>query len=148
MFLLQLLVALKVRYPHRITILRGNHESRQVQLNIDFLMLTACCFLSTVTRILSEIRENSLVIDMWMLFSCSEFALLQFRCHPHCFVYNLDATPINIQFFCVFWFKLKLVFYDGCRSHRCMDFTTNAYESEFIRCLKLNLHFQAWHVPT
>jgi hypothetical protein len=26
----QLLVALKVRYHHRITILRGNHESRQV----------------------------------------------------------------------------------------------------------------------
>lgn len=29
-FFIQLLVALKVRYPHRITILRGNHESRQV----------------------------------------------------------------------------------------------------------------------
>lgn len=27
---IQLLVALKVRYPQRITILRGNHESRQV----------------------------------------------------------------------------------------------------------------------
>jgi serine/threonine-protein phosphatase 2A catalytic subunit len=25
-----LLVALKVRHPHRITILRGNHESRQI----------------------------------------------------------------------------------------------------------------------
>lgn len=27
---IQLLVALKVRYPQRITVLRGNHESRQV----------------------------------------------------------------------------------------------------------------------
>lgn len=30
---LQLLVSLKVRYPQRITILRGNHESRQVCLH-------------------------------------------------------------------------------------------------------------------
>lgn len=32
MFNFQLLVALKVRYSQRITILRGNHESRQVCL--------------------------------------------------------------------------------------------------------------------
>ena len=31
-FFIQLLVALKVRYHQRITILRGNHESRQVFL--------------------------------------------------------------------------------------------------------------------
>ena len=30
---IQLLVALKVRYPQRITILRGNHESRQVHFS-------------------------------------------------------------------------------------------------------------------
>lgn len=34
-FLIQLLVALKVRHPHRITILRGNHESRQVLFNFS-----------------------------------------------------------------------------------------------------------------
>lgn len=39
-FLIQLLVALKVRHPHRITILRGNHESRQVLLDIIFPMLS------------------------------------------------------------------------------------------------------------
>ena len=38
-YLLQLLVALKVRYPQRITILRGNHESRQVNLYECFLSL-------------------------------------------------------------------------------------------------------------
>ncbi|RZR93873.1 hypothetical protein BHM03_00022460, partial [Ensete ventricosum] len=34
----QLLVALKVRYPQRITILRGNHESRQVPQIISFFI--------------------------------------------------------------------------------------------------------------
>lgn len=38
----QLLVALKVRYPQRITILRGNHESRQVY------GLTSGCFFSFI----------------------------------------------------------------------------------------------------
>lgn len=39
LYFIQLLVALKVRHPHRITILRGNHESRQVLMNIVFLIL-------------------------------------------------------------------------------------------------------------
>lgn len=35
---MQLLVALKVRYPQRITILRGNHESRQVLLKFSMVI--------------------------------------------------------------------------------------------------------------
>lgn len=35
-FFIQLLVALKVCFPQRITILRGNHESRQVYIFLNF----------------------------------------------------------------------------------------------------------------
>jgi hypothetical protein len=44
---IQLLVALKVRYPQRITILRGNHESRQVlvfTLHSNFKLLMSLFF--------------------------------------------------------------------------------------------------------
>lgn len=40
---IQLLVALKVRYHQRITILRGNHESRQV-FYLSFIMQVLDCF--------------------------------------------------------------------------------------------------------
>ena len=45
-FLIQLLVALKVRHPHRITILRGNHESRQVLQILSSQQLNSCHYLS------------------------------------------------------------------------------------------------------
>ena len=40
-----LLVAMKVRYKDRVTILRGNHESRQItQVRlVFFLSLSLCC---------------------------------------------------------------------------------------------------------
>ena len=89
--LIQLLVALKVRYPQRITILRGNHESRQVLFlvlwSFSLWVFFALClgfplFLSSIisTFLISFLKTlllwslYILLLVRWIL--CSEFSLL------------------------------------------------------------------------
>lgn len=64
---LQLLVALKVRYPQRITILRGNHESRQVIIT-RFIILYIAIWLPS-----SPGNENERYYWVWeavLIHSC------------------------------------------------------------------------------
>lgn len=67
-----LLVALKVRFKDRITILRGNHESRQItQVYVTSLCLHVCCWFKVV-----NIKRSCRAADMGSMMSvCASMAI-------------------------------------------------------------------------
>ena len=91
-----LLVALKVRYKDRITILRGNHESRYVMLECRFphadncvadkllksmaFMMSVCA--STEMQTSGSISQTSSITFLWPRLSRTRFSVFMVVCRP------------------------------------------------------------------